>query len=64
MKHDFKTNVGIVFCEFYDSFFELFDTLVKNKNKFEYLNLLWQANDIVLADRMLAWLAKHKHSVK
>ena len=36
MRADFKNNVGILFREFYDSYFELFDTLVVNKNKFEF----------------------------
>ena len=34
MREDFKHQVGILFCEFYDSFFELFDTLVEGKDKF------------------------------
>lgn len=61
MREDFKHNVGILFWEFYDSFFELFDNLVQAKNKFEYLDILSQASDVVLAN---PWLAKHKHSVK
>ena len=64
MRKDFKFSSGILFWEFYDSFFAFFDTLVKSKSKIEYLDILCSANDIVLADPMLAWLAKHKHSVK
>ena len=47
MREDFKQHSGILFCEFYDSFFELFDNFAKGKDKFEYLNILCQAADLV-----------------
>ena len=64
MREDFKHRVGILFREFYNSFFDLFDTLVKTKDKFEFLNILCQATDVVLDNPWLTWLAKHKHSTK
>ena len=64
MREDFKHPTGILFCEFYDSFFALFDVLVKSRKKFEYLNILCTAADVVLSDPMLSWLSKHKNGGK
>ena len=60
MREDFKHNSGIFFREFYNSFFELFDNLVKSKKKSEYLNILYKAIEIVLENPWLAWITKLK----
>ena len=42
LKLDFGKNVGLVFCEFYDSIFELIDNYATFKIPSEYLNILYK----------------------
>jgi len=37
MRVDFGEKLGLTFCEFYDSFFELLDNGVKSKKFFDFI---------------------------
>jgi hypothetical protein len=39
LRLDFKHNSGLVFCDFYDSIFELLDNIAGSKSLIEYLSL-------------------------